>query len=1098
MYAERIIQLVLDSFEKKNGWRPVFHSVEQIDELNAYIDSITEPDANSVNTYWNWRAGKKPNDRRLEWIRRQVRNEQFCCFVSAEYFATRYGRIRGVDERIMRIQFRKAQVIFHRILARYDDLQIAIQLFFLKARQVGISTVVAMYFLHRILFRSNTHAIMASAQVPQSEKLAMMIETTWSRLPFWLAPAKTSTKEKEPRWANGSALSVQAGSQNVGIAQGSTPTCIHLCLHPDTQLHLQNGTIRRICEVRAGDSAITSLGRTVPILKSAISPRPAEAACELWLWGNYSPLVVSRDHPILTPDGFIAAENLGKGDYVSIPVRPLTEEVSSITLHHNPTGWHGHSNTRASREQTVKLDTAWGWLCGLYLSEGSLHRNSRLAGNPPDSVYFTIHQKEREKVESGLRIALAPLGIKNIHFYQSKNTKTAHLSVKNSGLARWFEACFGSGAENKTIPDWCFAAGYKFAWGLTKGYFEGDGHISPRVLEVCCHSVSQSLIFQMRDLLASMGIGWSSIYHREAGFHYGRNCKPIWTLAVNGAAATHFRAAMKWPQSSRVTVAKYAADRALKWDQSPDGKFIWIKVFDNRPTYCNQFYDLEVDAPEHDFCTIHCCVKNSEIADYTTPKKTIEEGLFPAAHQTASLFFVLEGTGSTASPWQKEKWEYYKEHRNKGGRFCPIFIPPSCADDIYPHPDWLRGNPIPESWTPCVDTLRMKRRAELFIRSTDYLAEEMGTNWEMGREYQWFWECGYKEAVASHSEKTFLAMNAVTDDDAFQSKFDSVFSDETIDVVTKGREQGYKAYAITGPTIIMGSENEPYRPPEETIDYSEPRIQLHWEANDGNKYDWELVPLKFFDDSEDGNCFDKLLVFEEPRDGMEYVEAVDTADGLGMPNEDRSYISVHRVQHGRERDVQVAAFSSLRMNAAQSGRLAAAIAVLYTTDGDGTITSSNPMGMKFIIEQTRKAGDDCQLALKIMGFYDHHVMIRYDDKGNIVETKGHKEGWYTSKWSRPFLLTKFVAAVTSGFFKPNCPILIRQLATFVRKEKSGISEMTHEVGQHDDAIFGAAQGWITAHHLDGESERLQLKYQPKGMNQPAPDDRWATNAIQLL
>jgi hypothetical protein len=716
MYAERIIQLVLDSFEKKNGWRPIFHSVEQIDELNAYIDSITEPDANSVNTYWNWRAGKKPIDRRLEWIRRQVRNEQFCCFVSAEYFATRYGRIRGVDETIMRIHFRKAQVIFHKILARYDDRQIAIQLFFLKARQVGISTVVAMYFLHRILFRSNTHAIMASAQVPQSEKLAMMIETTWSRLPFWLAPAKTSTKEKEPRWANGSALSVQAGSQNVGIAQGSTPTCIML----------------------------------------------------------------------------------------------------------------------------------------------------------------------------------------------------------------------------------------------------------------------------------------------------------------------------------------------------------------------------------------------SEIADYMTPKKTIEEGLFPAAHQTASLFFVLEGTGSTASPWQKEKWEYYKEHRNKGGRFCPIFIPPSCADDIYPHPDWLRGNPIPEIWTPCVDTLRMKRRAELFIRSTDYLAEEMGANWEMGREYQWFWECGYKEAVASHSEKTFLAMNAVTDDDAFQSKFDSVFSDETIDVVTKGREQGYKAYAITGPTIIMGSENEPYRPPEETIDYSEPRIQLHWEANDGNKYDWELVPLKFFDDSEDGNCFDKLLVFEEPKDGMEYVEAVDTADGLGMPNEDRSYISVHRVQHGRERDIQVAAFSSLRMNAAQSGRLAAAIAVLYTTDGDGTITSSNPMGMKFIIEQTRKAGDDCQLALKIMGFYDHHVMIRYDDKGNIVETKGHKEGWYTSKWSRPFLLTKFVAAVTSGFFKPNCPILIRQLATFVRKEKSGISEMTHEVGQHDDAIFGAAQGWITAHHLDGESERLQLKYQPKGMNQPAPDERWATNAIQLL
>jgi len=715
MYSELVIAAVVEDFARREKWVPRFRSVAEVDELTAYIDSLVDVDANSMNRYYSWKPGRRPSDKRVRWIKEQIENEQFCCFASAEYFVTRYCKIRDVEERIIGFQYRIAQRIFHEILAEYDDLQIAIQLFILKARQVGISTVVALYFLHRILFRTNTHAIMASAQVQQSEKLAMMIETAWSRLPFWLPPAKTSIKEKEPRWANGSALSVQAGSQNVGIAQGSTPTCLHI----------------------------------------------------------------------------------------------------------------------------------------------------------------------------------------------------------------------------------------------------------------------------------------------------------------------------------------------------------------------------------------------SELADYATPKKTIEEGLFPAAHQTSALFFVMEGTGSTSSPWQQEKWIYYKENWGKGGRFRTLFIPPACADDIYPHADWLRAHPIPSNWHAIDETMRMKRRCELFVRSTEYLYKHLGSNWEMSRNYMWYWECGWKEAVASHSTKTFLSQLAVTDDDAFQSKWDPVFADETIEVVTKEREQKYKAYAVTGRTILMGSDNHPYIPPSDEVDWQGQRIPLKWESNDGNVYEWELVPLLPFDDSEDTNCFDKLLVFQEPRLGASYAEAIDSADGLGMPNEDRTALSMHIGRTGKERDEQVSAFTSIRVNAAQIARIAAAVAVYYCTDGTGQITSDNPLGPKFIIEQTRKAGDDCQLALKIMGFYDHHVMIRYDDKGSIVEGKGHKEGFFTSRWSRPLLLNKFVNAVTTGWFKPNCPILIRQLKTFIRKEKAGISEMGHEAGQHDDSIFAAAMGWFRIHHLDSESQRLQEKYKPKEVLNTEIDTRWATNAVVI-
>ena len=409
------------------------------------------------------------------------------CFASAEYFVTRYAFIRAANTQIVHFDFRLAQRIFLAFLAECDDLQIAIQLFILKARQLGVSTVTALFFLHRILYVANTYAIVASVQVEQSKKLKNMIDTCQEKLPFWLRVGQTSTKVNEPKWTNGSRLSVQAGAQEVGIGQGDSPSCLHI----------------------------------------------------------------------------------------------------------------------------------------------------------------------------------------------------------------------------------------------------------------------------------------------------------------------------------------------------------------------------------------------SELGDYTNPAHTLDEGLFPACHQLPSLFMVLEGTGSTATTWQKEKWELYSSGR---GRFKAFFIPPACATDLYPPESWLRQHPVPEPWSQHVtDTTRkMRRRGELYVRSTDYLWKVLGQHWEMPKEFQWFWQFGYEEAVAGHTEREFLAANAVTPTDAFQSKDDPVFTQETITLVTEAREKSYAAYAITGRTILMGNENKPYEPNPDDVNPNEPNIVLDWTGLDDNQYRWNLVPLRPFDDSTDEPCFDKLLVFEEPKHGAEY------------------------------------------------------------------------------------------------------------------------------------------------------------------------------------------------------------------------------------
>ena len=1074
MYSDAVVQRTIRDFEKRNGWTPTFHTVAECDERREYIDSIADvaKSKTGARSYWFWKDDKAPTERRIKEIKRWVQNERFLSFASAEYFVTRYAFIRAANTQIVHFNFRIAQKIFLAFLAECDDMQIAIQLFILKARQLGVSTVTALFFLQRILYIANTYAIMASVQVPQSQKLKNMIDTCQDNLPFWLRVYQTSTKASEPRWTNGSRLSVQAGAQEVGIGQGDSPSCLHICLHPQTLIRLAHGEVREIANVWKGDKVITSTGRIAAVKAAVQSPRPPEVACELSLWGNYSPLIVTRDHPILTPDGFVHAEDLAKGDFVSMPVRWIGYGTKEISIFHRPTGWHGHKETRTTKEQKIALTPEFGWLCGLYLSEGSLHRNVRLPGKPVDSIYFSIHRKERERTEKGIRAVLG--GSQKLNCCLSKKSLTATVSFSNAALARWLEENFGCGAEGKKIPDWVFDSG-DFIDGLVKGYFEGDGHISPRASEVMGHSISLPLLIQMRDLLASMGIGWSSLYHQPAGLYYGRNCRAQWMLQVSGDASRRLRDRMGWPSAGKIP-APGRSQRALKWRYSPDQKFVYIQVFENRPSFSESFYDLEVDAEEHDFCTIHCCVKNSELGDYTNPKHTLDEGLFPACHQLPSLFMVLEGTGSTATTWQKESWNLYSEGK---GRFTAFFIPPACATDLYPPESFLRQHPVPEPWESFVTdrTRKMRRRGELFVRQTPYLYKFLGQHWEMSKEFQWFWQCGYEEAVAKHAEREFLAANAVTPEDAFQSKDDPVFTQETINMVTEAREKSYVSYAVTGRTILMGNENTPYRPNAEDVNEREPEIVLDWEGIDGNEYRWNLIPLKQFDDSTDAACFDRLLIFEPPEHGAEYAISIDTAHGLNTPNEDRCALRVHRYGRGREPDRQVASFNSVRVNAPQTARIAAAIAVLYGTDGNKNVTAGNPLLAKFIIEQVRKPGDECQHQLKIMGFLDHHIMHRYDSKGNIDPNKGTQEGWFTRTYTRSILLYRYVDAVNTGWLVINDPISIRQLATFVRKHSDGRpGRMEHETGQHDDGLFADAMAWTTLHDLENSAQRIQSRW----------------------
>ena len=141
---------------------PVRHTIEQVQEFREYIDSITKIDANSRNTYIA--VSQRMTRRRADEIRRFVENEQAMCCLDSDYFDTRYCFICNDKGDIFQFSNRASQKVFDGIIAQFDEQQVAIELMILKARQQGISTKVALKFLHRLLYIPHTQGVMASVQ----------------------------------------------------------------------------------------------------------------------------------------------------------------------------------------------------------------------------------------------------------------------------------------------------------------------------------------------------------------------------------------------------------------------------------------------------------------------------------------------------------------------------------------------------------------------------------------------------------------------------------------------------------------------------------------------------------------------------------------------------------------------------------------------------------------------------------------------------------------------------------------------------------------------------------------------------------------------
>lgn len=165
-----------------------------------------------------------------------IKSQRILCAMDFWYWVERAVWIKDTDNRTVRMNLWTSQEIFLKLVAEMEDQEIAIFLIILKARQLGISRIISLILLHRVVFDSNINAYLASSTDKKTLKLFKLISFVLVRMPFWMQPGssqpgklgKVDQAGKLLEFFNGSAITMEHGQQSTGMARGDSPNVVHL------------------------------------------------------------------------------------------------------------------------------------------------------------------------------------------------------------------------------------------------------------------------------------------------------------------------------------------------------------------------------------------------------------------------------------------------------------------------------------------------------------------------------------------------------------------------------------------------------------------------------------------------------------------------------------------------------------------------------------------------------------------------------------------------------------------------------------------------------------------------------------------------------
>lgn len=1064
MYDQGRISERLDHAEAQLGWRPVYHSLEEVDRMKHDLEAIAVFDD----------AGKfketiRPfTQKEINWIR----NERMVCACDASYYLTRYAYLKDDKNQIVRFKFRNPQIVYYNVISELERIGSAIQLAILKGRQLGVSSLTELLVAHRIFFYYGINAVIASSNQQATQIMSQMIFLAYDTLPYWMKPTEKTRKESERgeiTFHNRSGVSFQHGSQTTGIARGHTPTLVHLsevASYPNADELIDASLFR----------AVHESPEVFMVLEST-----AEGIDNWWhnTWKHSKSTLAaggrSKLYPLFLP-WYIGTEMYPKPTWLK--TRPVPDDwrpnretelrmaKAKVFVANSPLlakvlgdewelgreqAWFsevdfeeykakGKEKLWAQEMACVGGDTMVSTDLGIVRIDQAYTASTCESG----AITQWIPRGEREvfslKTMDGRCLRATP--DHRIHMADGSWREMANL--KSGDVVRLSVPMF---AKEEYVHKWNDTPIYSCERTVDTdmarflGYFMGDGSFVSGTVAIACDAQDVDIVEDVERL-------FQKITGRQAHREYVGKM-------------------IRVRQTNQYWAPLLRSMGCLKPKIHVEGR--------------TNGYTRKVCVPECIMRSPRHAIKEFLSALYECDGHAYKDSprvkLF-SSHDDflLSVQELLLGFGIRG---KMMKISRRSGHNLKGGKQEEYFgrsleTPAAFANVFYDDIGFI-GKRKQESG---------KRQTSLKYANRELVDIVLSVN-----------QTGCVESVfdlsVTDSHKfsaSGIEVHNCDDVECFQGSFDSVFGNDLLQQLHEVRTINHSIYQITGEGI-----EDKFNPFQEDVDTQKPIRILQYRNKREDVYRWNLVPIRnevvqVPDDPTDSAMEDaveqadgKLFIFHEPRLGMDYTIGVDSSKGVGR---DSTVISVWAKGQGGAPDIQCAEFASAFVSHVEAYAFAMAIATLYSKFmGDGQ--HREPL---LSIEVVEAVGDMIQLQMSKMGYKRFHQFIRYDGT-NPSKKDSKRRGWYTVGWSRPLLIDGFVHSVKNGWIEIHSPFLLAEMRKFeIHFTGRGKERLEHSSGSHDDRVFASAIAVFTAHDLDLMIERGKKRYIPSNqINKPKID-----------
>src|SRR5215472_9209038 len=190
MYSKKKIEQRLSILSEECHLTPEYHSVQQVEAFESHL--------HESGMYVYDQNGQPTGTQNLTYEeQRWILNERIISMSDALYALTRYGYIKDEQNIVRRFEPRTPQKLILDIIADLESRDAAIELILLKARQLGVSTMIILLAALRIIFGHGVNAVIGSADVTKTGLMANMLFLFYDYLPVWLRPQYTRRVESD-------------------------------------------------------------------------------------------------------------------------------------------------------------------------------------------------------------------------------------------------------------------------------------------------------------------------------------------------------------------------------------------------------------------------------------------------------------------------------------------------------------------------------------------------------------------------------------------------------------------------------------------------------------------------------------------------------------------------------------------------------------------------------------------------------------------------------------------------------------------------------------------------------------------------------------